>query len=133
MLRCREAAAQIPPPQAGTDALAKTEEVFFDSQRREAELQSFRQDTEQRKSFANRIFILIAIWLVAIFIVLLLVGFLGEGAKISGTCFGKEFVFAPKFKLSDAVIIALIGGTTVNVLGILILVVQYLFPKRTVK
>ena len=34
------------------------------------------------------------------------------------------------FALSDAVILAAIGGTTVNVLGIFIIVVNYLFPKR---
>jgi hypothetical protein len=34
------------------------------------------------------------------------------------------------FNLSDTVILAAIGGTTVNVLGIFVVVVNYLFPKR---
>jgi len=35
-----------------------------------------------------------------------------------------------EFKLSDPVMLAVIGSTTVNILGILYVVANYLFPKR---
>jgi len=35
-----------------------------------------------------------------------------------------------EFKLSDTVMLAVIGSTTVNILGILYVVANYLFPKR---
>ena len=34
------------------------------------------------------------------------------------------------FKLSDSIIVAAIGATTVNVLGMLYVVANYLFPKK---
>ena len=34
------------------------------------------------------------------------------------------------FAISEAVVIAAIGGTTINVIGIFIVVAKYLFPKR---
>jgi hypothetical protein len=36
------------------------------------------------------------------------------------------------FKLTDAVLIAAISGTTINVIGIFIIVARYLFPQRPV-
>ncbi len=123
------AASQIAEESENSDSRAKKEEAWFEQKR--AELQSFVQDTRQRKAFAIAIFSLIVLWLAGIFIILLLAGFLGDGG---GTFTGRradvEWVLTLKFKLSDGVLLALIGGTTVNVLGILILVVQYLFPKR---
>jgi hypothetical protein len=34
------------------------------------------------------------------------------------------------FKLSDSIVLAMIGSTTANVLGILYIVAKYLFPNR---
>jgi hypothetical protein len=72
------------------------------------------QDRVQRKYFAWLIYGLIVVWLTAIFVVLFFQGF---GA------IDKSFV------LSEPVLLALIGGTTINVLGIFILVAKYLFTK----
>ncbi len=70
------------------------------------------QDLTERKKYAGRIFWLIVGWIVAIFAVVGLQGF---------SYFG--------FSISDNVLITLIGGTTINVLGIFIVVANYLFPK----
>ncbi len=64
------------------------------------------------------IFYLIVAWLSLIFVIVILEGF---GVTICHHA----------FKLSDPVVLALIGGTTVNVLGIFIIVVRYLFPQRS--
>jgi hypothetical protein len=81
-----------------------------------AELESYQQDTKERKTYARGFFILSCVWIVVICGLLALQGF--------GSC-GKL-----QFKLSEPVILAAIGSTTVNILGILYIVANYLFPKR---
>lgn len=95
------------------DKKTKSEESDWEGKKRELELFSFRQDIEERKKYAGRIFKLIAIWLIGIFVLLVLQGF-----SLCG------------FKLSNNVLIASIGGTTINVIGIFIIVVKYLFAKQ---
>jgi len=74
---------------------------------------SLEQDIRARKEYANKIFALICCWIVFLGIFLLLVGF---------SC----------IKLSDGVLIAFIGGTTANVLGIFMIVAKYIFnPSQT--
>lgn len=108
------------------------EERFFSSERKWTELEGLKQDIKARKRYARCIFRLIVWWLVAIFLLLLLQGFL-SGNKI-------EVLWPPPlnwwkthigFRLADSVLLALIGGTTANVLGIFVLVVRYLFPGKS--
>lgn len=70
------------------------------------------QDREQRKDFADRIFSFVCNYMIFVCIVLFL--------KAS----------TPQFYLSDNVIITLLGTTTANVIGILIIVVTYLFSRK---
>lgn len=67
-----------------------------------------------RKTYANKIFTLVVAWLIAIGVILIAQGF--------GNCLG--------FALNDKVILALIVGTTLNVLGIFTIVANFLFPKN---
>ncbi len=69
-------------------------------------------DLKQRKEYANKIFYLIVVWLIVLLVILLLQGF---GKTNDG------------FSLSDSVLLAFIGGTTVNVLGIFVIVAKYIF------
>ena len=71
------------------------------------------QDITERKKYANRSFWLVVGWIVAIFAIIVLQGF---SAKTG-------------FSISDTVLMTLIGGTTINILGIFIVVANYLFPK----
>jgi hypothetical protein len=75
-----------------------------------AETKSLEQDTSERKKYAARIYWLLCGWLVMLFALLFCRGFL-------------------KADLSDKVLIAIITGTTANILGIFAIVVAYLFPK----
>jgi hypothetical protein len=77
------------------------------------ELQQIDAIVESRKAFANKIFVLVVCWLVATGVVILLSGF-----KLGG------------FSLDGKVLLALIGGTTLNVLGIFTIVANFLFPKN---
>lgn len=70
------------------------------------------QDREQRKDFAERISQFVCNYMVFVFMVLFLKA------------------ITPRFYLSDNVIITLLGTTTANVIGILIIVVTYLFSRK---
>jgi len=70
-----------------------------------------KQDRGEREKYASRVYWLIVCWLIALAGILLL-----QGSENS-------------FSLRENVVLALIGGTTANVLGIFIVVINYLFPK----
>lgn len=70
------------------------------------------QDRDQRKEFAEKIFSFVSLYMFAVFFILFLSG--GPGS----------------FKLSDTVLVTLLGTTTANVIGTLIIVVKYLFSRN---
>ena len=78
----------------------------------EGENQGDAQDREQRKEFAEKIFEFVRSYMIAVFVMLFLKA------------------ITPRFYLSDNVIITLLGTTTANVIGILIIVVTYLFSRK---
>lgn len=78
--------------------------------KKELELESAGVNIVQRVKYAKHIFKLTVIWLL---LVVVLLGFQG--------------LHAFSFCLSDGVLIALISSTTVNVIGLLVIVIRYLF------
>lgn len=79
-------------------------------ERQKVEVASLKQDLQERKKYAFWIFLMVAFWLLLILLIIFLVGF--DIMK----------------RLSDAVILALIGATTVNVTTFFLIVTKYLFP-----
>ena len=77
-------------------------------------VQGVRQDRNERKKYALCIFVLICAWVLSIS---LLIGLAGFGTLIH-------------FVLPTGVLLAAIGSTTVNVLGLFYIVAHYLFPAR---
>ena len=73
-------------------------------------LLNFTQNVEARKRYSHRIFIITTGWLVSVVFILVAVGL--------------EWL-----KLPESVLIALLGTTTINVLGFFVIVIQYLFNK----
>lgn len=71
------------------------------------------QDREQRKQFAENIFTTVCLYVFAVVLILF-------------AC-GAEWV---NFSLSENILITLLGTTTANILGILIIVVTYLFTRK---
>jgi len=71
------------------------------------------QDIKERKKYAFRIFLLVAFWITAVLVIIILQGF-----SVCG------------FHLSDSILLAAIGSTTANVIGILIIVIKYLFSEK---
>ena len=70
---------------------------------------------DMRKKYALALFCLCVAWLIFI-------GFIIWSA-------GRAWIFDAAFKLSDAVLIALITTTTLNVLGLFLGVTLWLFPR----
>lgn len=82
------------------------------------ELKDLRQDRDERKSYASKLYWLVLIWLSVILIIVTL-----QGLKLSGLGFS--------FQLDDVVLVTLITTTTANVAAFFLVVVRYLFrPKR---
>lgn len=79
----------------------------------EAKIDDVVQDRDQRKKYSDRLFKLVVGWLCAIGVIILLHGF---------SCI--------PFNLSVAVLSTIIGSTTASVLGLFVIVANYLFPPR---
>ncbi len=89
-----------------------------------------KQDREERQKYARYLFQLICAWLLGIYSIIMFSGFGSTTVRINlsdvpGVQRLEEF--KPSFQLSDAVLLALIGGTTINVLGLFVIVANYLF------
>jgi hypothetical protein len=95
------------------DSKYDAEKRDLDAQQAKALIRGTVQDIEERKKYAHRSFCLVAVWLFAIGVVIILQGF-----KIGG------------FNLEPEVLMALIGGTTTGIVGIFLIVSRYLFPRR---
>jgi len=72
-----------------------------------------KQDREQRKEFANKLYRFLIIYMIVVGIFLIMVGF---------GCI--------PFALSEAVLLAILGTTTANVISVFVVVAKYLFPTR---
>lgn len=73
-------------------------------------------EVTNRGKYTDWIFWSVAGWMLAVFMVVVL-----SGINICGFS---------GFRLSNDVLMVLLGTTTVNVIGVWVIVAQYLFPKR---
>jgi len=94
---------------------SKTRLEFSEIQARffEERVRSLSQDIDERKKYAHRIFCLICAWLGGSFLLLV-----ADGIARSQW-----------FSLPEGVLLAIIGGTSADVLGIFYIVTHYLFPQ----
>ena len=90
------------------------EKIDRENERWEELKQDIRQDRDERKRYANRIYTLVCCWLASVLVVVLLQA-VGHGW----------------FSLPEIVLTTLIGGTTTSVLGLFWVVSRYLFPDRS--
>jgi hypothetical protein len=93
--------------------LAESGAEYSQKEELKQRIKDLEQNRTERKKFATLLFQLIIGWLIAIGLILFAQGM-------------GYFAFW-KFELSEGVMLALIGGTTVNVLGLFLVVVKYLF------
>lgn len=78
---------------------------------REGQSQKIKDDNEARKLHSGLIFLLVFIWLITVLVIIIL-----NGARV--------------LNLSDKVIITLLSTTSINVIGLLVIVANYLFNKN---
>jgi len=114
--RLKDIFPEAQPQAVPTTPDPKTAEEIEDltQQQTSAEVERYKQDTGERKRYANRVFCLVTGWVIAMFVVLLLQGF-------------GWFGWTP---LADSVLGILVGGSTTSILGILYAVVSNLFKAQ---
>jgi hypothetical protein len=86
-----------------------------------------------RRMYAKCAFCMVIGWLILLFVILFLQGFLGNSDKgMTMEYHGATLSFSQpvRFSLPQGVLIALVGGSTVSVLGFFAAVLNYLFPSR---
>lgn len=105
-------APEFPKPSKKLKNLTDLEEQFY-----VVHTVGLAQDIEQRKAYALRIYHLTVAWLIALAAFILLYGW---QAKVG-------------FSLSERVILALITSTTIEVIGLFVIVARYLFHTPTAK
>lgn len=126
-------------PKRSEKRLGLTEEDFYNiSSLDEAELHSRMlelisqsRDIDARSVYARRLFNMIVAWLFAV-----LATVWASASKLSFssvTVFGLPVPYLSEFNLSDSVLITLIGTTTANIIGLLYIVVNYMFPNKNNK
>jgi magnesium-transporting ATPase (P-type) len=82
-------------------------------QQKTEHLERNKQDRTERKSYANKVFYLISVFICLTLLIVFLAGF---------KC--------GSFQLSDTVLTVLLSTTTVNVIGIFMVVMKYLFRDK---
>jgi hypothetical protein len=92
---------------------AEDKRLTLDNKKIENEIR--KQDMDERKAYSNKIYCLIASWLIYVGLIIFLEAL---GSKCGW------------FKLSDPVMIALITTSTASVIGLFAIVVNYLFKKK---
>lgn len=118
------------PIPAKRDDLAEAEVQDLEKARSIAELRDFTNEVENRSKYTSRLFWLMVGWIVVVLGILIASGvevppIMPDDVKL--TAFGR---WVGSFRLSDPVLIALIGGTTANVIGLFLVVANYLFGPR---
>jgi len=122
-----EAASRQPPPVeevAGDDISVEPDfELDLVEHRQQYEIQSLWQQHREsiethdnRISYIGRIFWLVVGWLACVVLCIVLTGYEDTG-----------------FKLSDQVLIAFITSTTINVVGLFVIVAKWLYPSPASK
>lgn len=92
---------------------ALVEKLRIENERKNEEIRDLKQDRSQRKEYADRLFSFMCCYMACVFFLLF----------VSGCGY-------LNFRLSDSVLIALLGTTTANVLSLFAFVAAYLFYRK---
>lgn len=85
---------------------------FLEEELKKLEIKSKEQDISMRREYADKTYLFVCIYMCFVFFLIFL------------AC-------SPyTFKMSDNVLMVLLGTTTVNVIGLFAIVMNYLFPKK---
>jgi hypothetical protein len=109
------------------DAPSRPSQVAIDNWAAGQEILDLTQAREQRELFARHILMVAKVWLVLLGYVILAQGF-GTGIPLYNWTQG--VFYYGRFHLSDSILLALLTTSTATVIGVLVVVVRYLFPRR---
>lgn len=114
------AAAEESAASREADSKTAKGKAYYDQRRRELDLghreldhDDHSREVKDREKYTDRLFWLMVVWMSVVLAILVVTG-----------------VQDSFFVLSDTVLVALIGGTTANVIGLFVIVARHLFPHR---
>ena len=117
---------EAPDPETAEEerALARDEAEYRRMHRR-LDIQDRIQNMNARRRYAMGTFIMVCVWLLCVFVVTIL-----QGLGAFGEPFYFHRGFPIRFRLDSTVMTALIATTTANIIGLLVIVMKYLFPTQ---
>ncbi len=108
--------ATEPKPDNEDYESAALEANSLEDEQKKIDLESQKRDLDARTRYVDRVYWLIVYWLVFVAVVIV------QDAR-------RPLVSLIRFDVSDPVLIALITTTTINVIGLFIVVLRYLFAR----
>lgn len=122
------------PPERETKSGQDDHREDADAQRRRDDLinEDYAQDIKARKEYADKLYGLIKFWLIGIGFLIVFQGFTVDFIFFSTPSYSLNFkdYFPISFSLSDKVLIAILTGTTINVLGLFLVVARYFYKSK---
>ncbi|MGA9117616.1 MAG: hypothetical protein WB626_12655 [Bacteroidota bacterium] len=106
---------KLPPGPEAPTLQTQQEMELYHCKESDLRLRGIAQDIEERKTYARKTFRLAGWWLFGVFVLLILGGLKMEPLM---------------FQLPESVLLAVIGGTTLNILGVFVFVMKYLFDVK---
>jgi hypothetical protein len=85
---------------------------YYENELKKLELKSKAQDIAMRREYADKTYLFVCIYMCFVFFLIFL------------ACSPSTF------QMSDSALITLLGTTTINVIGLFAIVMNYLFPKK---
>jgi hypothetical protein len=97
--------------------------------RMDEDILDLQQDRNERQKYADSIFKLVRIWLVGVSLLVVLSGLSSTQINFDNSDIPviHRVYFRPQFQISDKILLAIIGGTSVNIIGLFVIVTNYLF------
>jgi uncharacterized ion transporter superfamily protein YfcC len=92
------------------DLQTEYERRLYELEFQKTRLEELKQTVRQRRSYARLVFFVTLVWMVFVGVVV------WQCARMDS-----------RFHLSDAVLVALISGSTVNIIGLLVIVLKFIF------
>lgn len=106
------------------NSISKSEKMDYEEEKKRLENIRYEEDSAARKELKNKTYRLAVIWLAFIMVIILLQGITIDDDKFGGVFKGLSF------NLSDVIMSTLLGGTTVTVTSLLVIVIKGLFKER---
>jgi hypothetical protein len=105
----------VQPVQQFRQNLREAEDREYTQKKRELRLQGLEQILRFRREYSERITRLISIWLFVVVSILILQG-----------------LALWKFSLPESVLVTLVGTTTINIIGLLTIIVKFVFSPKDI-